>query len=167
MRSLRLALSLTALALAAAGALAQEPAQPLKPPDRSSPRATLKTFLESADALVAFMAREYVQAPTRANFARMVTMSTIPIESLDLSEVPPAARQKAARAAAVALYEVLSRIPLPPFDEVPDAGQVKPPEGKAPARWVIPDTEIALARVQQGPRSGEFLFSPDTVARAG
>src|SRR5262245_29147627 len=167
MRSLRLVLSLTALVLVAAGALAQDPAHPLKPPDRSSPRAALKTFLDSADTLGAFMAREYLQAPTSANFARMVAMSAIPIESLDLSEVPPAARQKTARAAAVALYEVLSRIPIPPLEEIPDAGQVKPPEGKAPARWVIPDTEIALARVQQGPRSGEFLFSPDTVARAG
>src|SRR5215475_1605137 len=167
MRSLRLALSLTALVLVAAGALGQEPAHPLKPPDRSSPRAALKTFLDSADTLGAFMAREYLQAPTSANFARMVAMSAIPIESLDLSEVPPAARQKTARAAAVALYEVLSRIPIPPLEEIPDAGQVKPPDGKAPARWVIPDTEIALARVQQGPRSGEFLFSPDTVARAG
>src|SRR5262245_27967349 len=167
MRSLRLALSLTALVLIAAGALAQDPAHPLKPPDRSSPRAALMTFLDSADALAAFMAREYVQTPTRSNFARMVAMGAIPIQCLDLSEVPPAARQKTARAAAVALYEVLSRIPIPPLEEIPDAGHVTPPDGKAPARWVIPDTEIALARVQEGPRSGEFLFSPDTVARAG
>jgi MscS family membrane protein len=167
MRSLRSALLLAALALAAAGALGQAPAHPLKPPDRSSPRATLKTFLDSADALVAFMAGEYVHAPTRANFARMVAMGAIPIQSLDLSEVPPAARQKTARAAAVALYEVLSRIPLPPLEEIPDAGHVKTTESKAPARWVIPDTEIALVRVHEGPRTGEFLFSPDTVARAG
>jgi MscS family membrane protein len=169
MTRLRSMLSLAALVLAgvAAGALAQDPAHPLKPPDRSSPRAALKTFLESADVLVKFMAVEYVQAPTRANFARMVAMAATPINSLDLSDVPPAARPKTARAAAVALYEVLSRIPLPPFDEIPDAGPFKTPDGKAPVRWVIPDTEIALVRVQEGPRSGEFLFSPDTVARAG
>lgn len=31
--------------------------------------------------------------------------------------------------------------------------------------WVIPHTEIALVRVLNGPRTGEFLFSPETVAR--
>jgi len=32
-------------------------------------------------------------------------------------------------------------------------------------RWVIPNTEIALVRAKSGPRSGEFVFSADTVAR--
>jgi len=72
-----------ALVVVAASALSQEPAHPLKPPDRSSPRAALKAFLDSADALVAFMAEEYVQTPTRSNFARMVAMGAIPIHCLD------------------------------------------------------------------------------------
>jgi MscS family membrane protein len=167
MTSLRSALSLTALALVAASALAQDPAHPLKPPDRSSPRATLKTFLESADAVATFLAGNYMRAPTRANFDRLAAIGAVPLGSLDLSEVPPAARPKTSRAAAVALYEVLSRIPLPPADEIPATGEVKQADPKTPARWVIPDTEIALVRAESGPRRGEFLFSPDTVARAG
>jgi MscS family membrane protein len=67
----------------------------------------------------------------------------------------------------MALYEVLSRIPLPPIDEIPDAGQVEQPAGKEAVRWVIPNTEIALVRVSSGPRTGEFLFDAETVARAG
>ena len=35
-----------------------------------------------------------------------------------------------------------------------------------PAEWRIPDTEITIARVAEGPRAGEFLFSPDTVEQA-
>jgi MscS family membrane protein len=167
MTRLRPALCLAALVLVAAGALAQDPAHPLKPPDRSSPRTALKTFLDSADAVGAFLAGNYMRTPTRANFEQIDAIGAAALHCLDLSEVPPAARPKTGRAAAVALYEVLSRIPLPPADEIPDAGQVKLPEGKAPTRWVIPDTEIAFVRVQEGPRSGEFLFSPDTVARAG
>ena len=88
------------------------------------------------------------------------------MQSLDLSEVPPAARQTTGAAAAVALYEILSRIPLPPLNEIPDASQVKQPASTGPTRWVIPNTEIALERAQSGPRSGEFLFSAETVARA-
>ena len=153
--------------LGAVIALAQEQAHPLKPPDRSSPRATLKTFLDSGDALGAFLAGDYLPSPSRAKFHRLLSLAEIPQQCLDLSEVPPAARQKTGRAAAVALYEILSRIPLPPLGEIPDAGQVKQPAGTGPTRWVIPNTEIALVRAQSGPRGNEFLFSAETVARAG
>ena len=156
-----------AIFLLAATALGAEQTHPLKPPDRSSPRAALQTFLDSADTLAAFLAEDYLADPSRAKFNRLVSLSAIPLQALDLSEVPPAAREKGGRAAAVALYQILSRIPLPPPDEIPDASAVEQPSGKAPARWVIPNTEIALVRAQSGPRSGEFLFSPETVARAG
>jgi MscS family membrane protein len=153
--------------LVAVTALGQEQVHPLKPPDRSSPRATLKTFFDSADTLAAFLARDYLPSPSRAQFHRLLALGEIPQQYLDLSEVAPAARQKTGRAAALALYEILSRIPLPPPDEIPDAGQVKQPAGAGPTRWVIPNTEIALVRAPSGPRSGEFLFSAETVARAG
>ena len=154
-----------AFLLIAAVALAQEQVHPLKPPDRSSPRATLKTFLDSVDKVAAFLARDYLPSPSRAQ-DRLIALSRIPVQSLDLSEVPPAARETTGVAAAVALYEILSRIPLPPLDEIPDASQVKQPASTGPTRWVIPNTEIALERAQSGPRSGEFLFSAETVARA-
>ena len=56
----------------------QEPAHPLQPPDRSSPRATLKTFLDSADALGAFLAREYLTTPSRAQFQRLIAAGASP-----------------------------------------------------------------------------------------
>ncbi len=155
------------LALLATIAFAQEPANLLKPVDRSSPRAALKTFLDSGDALGAFLAHDYLPSPSRERFRRLIALSETPLQSLDLSELAPAARPKTGRAAAVALYEVLSRIPLPPVDEIPDASQVKQSAGGGPTRWVIPNTEIALVRTPSGTRSDEFLFSADTVARAG
>jgi MscS family membrane protein len=45
--------------------------------------------------------------------------------------------------------------------------QVKPVGSADAQRWVIPNTEIAMVRAKTGPHSGDFLFSPDTVARAG
>lgn len=156
-----------ALFLAVTFALAREPLHPLKPPDRSSPRAALQTFLDSGDALSAFMAREYLASPSREEFHHMVGLGAIALGSLDLSELPPAARQKTARAAAVALYEVLSRISLPPFEDIPDADRIALPDSPDSNRWVIPNTEIALVRKQNGPLSGEFLFSAETVAKAG
>ena len=62
-RRLRGLVAPLAFLLIAAVALAQEQVHPLKPPDRSSPRATLKTFLDSADNVAAFLARDYLPSP--------------------------------------------------------------------------------------------------------
>jgi MscS family membrane protein len=153
--------------IATTTASGQEQPHPLQPPDRSSPRAALKTFLDSGDAVATFLARDYLPSPSRAEFHRLVSLGDATVQSLNLSELPPAARQKTGRAAALALYDTISRIQLPAFDQIPDTDKTTPPGNTNIARWVIPNTEIALERVQSGPRSGEFLFSPDTVAKAG
>jgi MscS family membrane protein len=154
-----------ALLLGATIALGQE-VSPLKPADRSSPRAALQTFLDSGDGFGEFLVRDYLPSPSRTRYERAVLLAGKRNQGLDLSEVPPAARPKAGYAAANALYEVLSRIPLPPPDQIPDADQIKEAGSADAQRWVIPDTEIVLVRAKTGPRSGEFLFSADTVARA-
>jgi len=159
-----LALPLAVL-LGATIALGQQ-VQPLKPADRSSPRAALQTFLDSGDAFGEYAAKEYLPSPSRAKFDQLESLGVRRNQALDLSEVPPAARIKTGYAAANALYEVLSRIPLPPPDQIPDADQIKPAGSADAQKWVIPNTEIALVRAKTGAHSGEFLFSPDTVARA-
>lgn len=140
----------------------QEPAHPLRPPDRSSPRAALATFLEAGDAVGAFMAGDYFRAPSRAGFHRLVTLGDAAAKSLDVSGVAPAARAKTGRAATLALYGALSRIELPPPASIPGPDAA----GTNLARWVVPNTEIALVHVESGPHGGEYLFSPETVARA-
>ncbi len=155
-----------AFCFAAMIALGQEPAHPLKPPDRSSPRAAVKTFLDAGDALSAFLAKDYLPSPTRAEFQRLISLGDAVVPSLDLSEVPPATRVKVGRAAAMALYETLSRIQLPPASEIPAAELLNPSAATNSARWTIPNTEIVLVRAPSGPHSGEFLFSPETVAKA-
>jgi hypothetical protein len=58
--------ALFVLWLVASTAPGQEPAHPLKPPDRSSPHAALKTFLDSGDAVGAFWLG-ITPSPSRAN----------------------------------------------------------------------------------------------------
>ncbi len=82
---------------------------------------------------------------------------------LDLSEVPPATRFSVGGEAAVCLKEVLDRIELPVDEEIPDAAAVK---AEGVKRWRIPPTEIEIAQVTEGPRKGDFLFTPATVKRA-
>lgn len=151
--------------LLATSALAADPGNPLKPVDRSSPRAALQSFLDGGDALGEFLVTDYLPAPSHEAFVRLLELGDVPLRSLDLSEVPSGGRQKAGRAAAIALYETLSRIPLPPREAIPAAGDLRR-AGSGPLRWVIPETEIALVQVEGGPGSGDFLFSPETVARA-
>ena len=163
LRSLTISLGLFGFAMAALGS---EPAQPLKPLDLSSPRATLQTFLDSGDAVGAYLAQDYLPSPSRTKFDHLFSLVGTLIKCLDLSEVPPAARLKGGPSESLALYETLSRIQLPPFDEIPDATQMSGLSGAKAERWVIPNTEIAIERVKSGPHSGEFLFSAGTVARA-
>ncbi len=121
--SCRLAISLAFFCIATL-ARGEEPAQPLKPVDLSSPRATLQTFLDSGDAVGAYLAQDYLPSPTRTKFYHVFSLSGTLIDCLDLSEMPPAARLKGGPAAACALYDSLSRIQLPRFDEIPDATQM-------------------------------------------
>lgn len=55
------------------------------------------------------------------------------------------------------------RIELPPVEEIPDVADFEQTEG--PAKWTIPHTDITIARVIEGTRKGEFLFSTATVER--
>ncbi len=80
---------------------------------------------------------------------------------LDLSKIPRERIDDEGEAAAILVQEVLDRIEKPPYPEIPDAKQVQEDEL---FRWVIPNTEIEIARVKEGPREGEWLFSPETVA---
>lgn len=154
-----------ALLLMATGTTVQGAGPPLKPPDRSSPRAALTTFLDAGDAIATYLAREYLPSPSFAKAEHLAELAAPALQSLDLRDVPPAARAKTARAAGAALYEVLSRIDLPRAS-IPDAAGLKGPDGKELSRFVIPDTEIALVRATSGARTGEFMFDSETVQRA-
>ena len=139
---------------------------PLRPADRSSPRAAIQTFLASGDAFGEFVAHDYLPSPSPSRYDHLIVLADKTIQSLDLSEIPSAARKKEGYTAAWDLYDVRSRIPLPPLDQIPDAEQVKVPGNPDTERWVVPDTEIVLVRAKTGSRRGDFVFSAESVSRA-
>jgi MscS family membrane protein len=50
---------------------------------------------------------------------------------------------------------------------VPDKGMMKSiTDGGGRAQWTVPNTEIRIAKVESGPRAGEYLFTVETVQRA-
>lgn len=60
------------------------------------------------------------------------------------------------------LKEILDRIEPPAYEEIPGDGEVT--DGGI-NRWTIPDTRITLARIEEGERAGDFVFSAYSVAR--
>lgn len=99
----------------------------LEPSDRSSPRAALKTFLNSMDEVGIVLAEDYYSATPsslRQTAEQLARVTRPAIRSLDMSEIPPVSRARAGKYTAAALYEVLSRIELPPDKDIPFAEDI-------------------------------------------
>ena len=133
---------------------------PLQPSDTSSPKATLQSFIDSCHELYDLAATEQ----TAEEFSAQVLPAAERIrDCLDLSGLPIELRDTVGLDAAVHLKEVLDRIELPPNNEIPGALTA---EETVVERWRIPGTRLTIARVQDGPGAGAYLFSPETVRQA-
>ncbi|MDX1488124.1 MAG: mechanosensitive ion channel, partial [Acidiferrobacterales bacterium] len=151
-----------------ASALAQEEIKeedrfPLEPPDTSSPRATLKTFIDNVNEIY----RIYrVEGLTYKNIWRYRNLRPYIYGTLDLSQIPPTQLRSTGVTAAALIKEVLDRIEVPPYEDIPDAEAMKALiEAGEPPRWRIPHTEITIARTKEGPQQGQYLFTTETVAQ--
>ncbi|MFQ5644874.1 MAG: mechanosensitive ion channel family protein [Thiogranum sp.] len=153
-------------------ALANAGDNPLQPADTSSPRATLQGFiatLNDINAQILAVVKSYLASSrlyVSDQEAREIERATRRLElvrrTLNLSEIPAALADQLADTRVLQLKEVLDRIDLPDFASVPDADAMEAEEFR---RWTLPGTEITIARVEQGPRAGEYLFTPETVRR--
>ena len=144
--------------------LGGEKAPQFRPADTSSPRATLKSFIDSCNELHRrIQARKYMDrtSPQNRQLARRI------LDCLDVSELPEYAREANAAEVAACLKEILDRVELPPYEEIPDAETIDATDGmEVLSRWRIPGTRITIRRVDQGPQRHEYLFTPGTVGRA-
>jgi MscS family membrane protein len=147
-------------------ALGQE-ASPLEPADTSSPRATLTSFIDACNEIYNIIQREE-RGQIPRNDSDHTRISEKIFRCLDLSGQADFLKRYTAGEAAVSLKEVIDRIELPPLNEIPDAEQIDEAaeNGREINKWRIPKTEIQIVRVSEGPREGEFLFSPESVERA-
>ncbi|MEW6137026.1 MAG: mechanosensitive ion channel family protein [Thermodesulfobacteriota bacterium] len=134
---------------------AEQAFHPLAPPDTSSPRATLKTFLDNAnDAVHAYKSGRREEAIDFANRAA---------RCLNLEKEPPALRYVLGFYATLYLKETLDRIEIPPYEEIPDAQAVRT---QTLSSWTIPYTEITIVSVKAESSVERFLFSSETVRNA-
>src|SRR5438128_522771 len=145
---------------------------PLRPVDTSSPRATLQGFVGTMDEIYRGMRdflQEYVASqrlyPTpdeRRKQVEALSTASKAIKVLDLSDIPPVLRDTVAPERAIQLKEILDRVEIPSFESIPDQGVMARASSK---RWRLPGTEIDIGLIENGPRSGEYLVSADTVDR--
>ncbi len=145
---------------------------PLRPPDTSSPRATLEGFITTTDEIYrrvngvmeeyAASDRLYPTAEERREQLGALAEAPKAFRYLDLSGVPPVLRDTVSAERALQLKEILDRIELPPLVDIPDQDALT---RQSVRRWRLPDTEIDIVRMEDGPRAGEYLFSADTIRR--
>jgi len=141
-----------------------EPMNRFKVADTSSPRDTLRSFIEAAnDSYDLIQKSGYVDRNSPVAHALAARI----VDCIDASELPVFARRDRAADAAAALKEILDRVELPPWDEIPDASEIQAAGGyEELSRWRIPDTRITIQRAEEGPQKHEYLFSTGTVQRA-
>ncbi len=132
--------------------------------DTSSPRATLKSFIDACNKLNELIHREkfYDRTdPRHADLGRAI------LDCIDMSELPAFAREDRASEVAACIKEILDRIALPAGDQIPGTAEIESAGGfEKLSTWRIPGSRITIARVEQGPQKHEYLFSPGTVDRA-
>jgi len=155
-----------------AGVLAADAGNPLSTADTSSPRETLRGFVETLnqghaqvrEIITSYLgsSRLYLSAAERNEVDHVLERIELARRTLNLSELPAALSGSLSTYRVLQLKEVIDRIELPAFEAIPDAAAMQSEQFK---RWSLPGTEITIALVEQGPRAGEYLFSPQTVGR--
>ena len=151
----------------------------LKPPNTASPRATLESFIENMNLAYGMLMKAHRTNLKTPGFFPSESVRQMAkqaeeffesgVECLNLSQVPMNLKKNTGYKGAIMLKEVFDRIDLPPFKGIPDATAIEAEEEKEKiaelSRWRLPNTDIIIDRVEEGPGEGEFLFTPETVAR--
>ncbi|MFH0959789.1 MAG: mechanosensitive ion channel family protein [Pseudomonadota bacterium] len=127
---------------------------PLEPVDVSSPRATLESFIKiSRKAAEAYRAGNYRDAKTFGN--RL-------LQTLNLDQELPDLKEAIGFESALYLAEILHRIDIPPYGDIPDKGAV---QDQKITSWTIPNTQITIGMTTDGASKGKFLFAPETISQ--
>jgi MscS family membrane protein len=145
---------------------------PLAPVDTSSPRTTIQGFTAIVDEAYrrvkgvrdSYFATDRLYLTPGEREAQLETIkgAAKSVEYLNLSDVPPVLKSSVAFERIIQLKEILDRIDVPPFDQIPDRAEMARTGAK---KWRLPNTEIDIALVESGPLAGDYLISPETIDR--
>ena len=140
-------------------ALQAAQSHPLAPPDTSSPRATLKTFLEIMRQSRTLLEKDpYLES--KESLAEDERLEERVEFLIDYRTTPVERIEDNANYDRPLLIEILDRIEIPPEGAIPDADAVK---SDNLTLWTIPHTNITLIMIEEGPRQGQWVFSSQTA----
>jgi len=143
-----------------ASSLPHDGANPLMPVNRASPSETYQSLISGGQRLEESYSR-YKADKSFANLNEIRYQFDRLRGLLDLSAVPSANRVKVGNAALTYLADILARLPAVEPYSIPGATAS---DKALPARWTIPGTDIQLARVENGPNTGDYLVTGDSIA---
>ena len=152
---------------------------PLETTNRSSPQAVLMNFMENMNSSYTLLmnANErnleipgyFIADEVKAEVQKAEFLFEKATYCMDLSKFPPSLQKDLGFGRAIMLKEILDRIDLPPFEEIPDYEDVERDlETKNFPKlnsWKIPNTEIILVKTEEGILQGEYMFSAETVEK--
>lgn len=152
---------------------------PISPPDTSSPRATLESFVYIMNEVnTLWMSvrdsydnsnRLFLSDEEQEKLVLVEALLSKAAQTFDLSDIPVTSRENASVEIALQLQEILDRIPAPLFEDIPGspAGSSNKTgdQSSLPEHWTIPGTSITLIRQDTGERHGQYLFSKSSVER--
>ena len=151
---------------------AEPDSNPLRPPDTSSPRASLRNFetnvdtayIKMRDLLTSYFGsnRFFLNADELRKQAEIIPSAKAAIRSFDFSGVLPILQNTIPIERALQLQEVLSRIDVPAYDDIPDRDAMQRMSAK---KWRLPNTEIDFVLIEDGPRAGDYVISAETADR--
>lgn len=130
---------------------------PLKTPDTSSPRSTLISFLEDSNVVIEGFMKGTVMLNRQQYHAYLRLISMMDFSTTINGNFRPVINERL-----IMMYEVLSRLDIPPLNQVPGNTEVAEEDLQY---WEIPETQIKLKRVKEGLRADDFLFSATTVQK--
>ena len=125
----------------------------LRPTKTENPRDTMDTFLRAMNDYVEGVATNNPDKESRIQDA---------MQCLDLSEIPAPVREIKGHEAAQLIKEVMDRVVKIDLDRIPTQG----PGGGPIENWRLKNSDITIARLDEGERAGDYLFTAQTVRMA-
>ena len=152
---------------------------PLETTNRSSPRAVMVNFIENMNLSYSFLMKAnernleipgyFIADEVKNDMHQGELFFQKATYCMDLSGFPPSLQKDLGYGRAIMLKEILDRIPLPSFEEIPDyqAVELDAETKKHPKLnyWRIPDTQIVLVKTEEGVFQGEYMFSSETIEK--
>ncbi|MAJ46345.1 MAG: hypothetical protein CBC35_03405 [Planctomycetes bacterium TMED75] len=135
---------------------------PLQPLDCTSPFNTMKSYMDSANAIANYLNGEHWHNPSKETVEEINIRIKAMMRLMDTSSFPPAVRHKQGIESLFHLVDVIRRIDPAILLTAP----ASEPGKELPENWTVPNTEITITKMTEGEREGDYVFSSETTQRS-